>query len=211
MKTNNKRTFTGAAFICLSLFTAGSALAQTAVKETVTTTNTVGTLGEFGADTIMVRSLTSKTPLRYSFTKTTTYVDEAGKPVSMVSIKTGQPLTVYYTRDGDAMMATKVVVRRAPVDSEPLVITKTTTTTTTDTGDGTVSEFGPETFVVRTTTSPEPVKYRYSKTTTYVDEAGQPVSVETVRSGVPVTIQYRKDGDQMIATKVIVRKVTTTK
>ena len=54
-----------------------------------------------------------------------------------------------------------------------------------------------------------PVTYSASKTTTYVDEAGAPVSVETVRSGVPVTVHYVKEGDRMIANRVIVHKKVT--
>jgi hypothetical protein len=86
----------------------------------------------------------------------------------------------------------------------------TTTTTTATTSDGTVSQFGPDTIVVSSTTSATPVSYSYSKTTTYVDENGNPVSSETVKSGAPVTVYYTQDGDKMIATKVIVRKTTTT-
>ena len=47
-------------------------------------------------------------------------------------------------------------------------------------------------------------------TTTYVDEAGNPVKVETVKSGAPVTVFYSKSGDKMVATKVVVRKTTVT-
>jgi hypothetical protein len=82
-------------------------------------------------------------------------------------------------------------------------------TTTTTTSDGTVSQFSPNTIVVSSTTSAAPVSYSYSKTTTYVDENGNPVSSETVKSGAPVTVYYTQDGDKMIATKVIVRKTTT--
>ena len=86
----------------------------------------------------------------------------------------------------------------------------TTSTMTTTTSDGTVSQFGPDSFVVKSTTSTAPLNYSYSKTTTYVDENGNPVSSETVKSGAPVTVYYTQDGDKMIATKVIVRKTTTT-
>ena len=86
----------------------------------------------------------------------------------------------------------------------------TTTTTTTQNSDGTVSQFSPDTIVVKSTTSTAPLSYSYSKTTTYVDENGNPVSSETVKSGAPLTVYYTQDGDKMIATKVIVRKTTTT-
>jgi hypothetical protein len=85
-----------------------------------------------------------------------------------------------------------------------------TTTTSTTTSAGTVSQFSPDTIVVKTTTSSNPVSYSYSKTTTYVDENGNAVSSETVKSGAPVTIYYTQDGDKMVATKVVVRKTTTT-
>jgi hypothetical protein len=88
--------------------------------------------------------------------------------------------------------------------------TTSTTSTTTTSSDGTVSQFGPNSIVVKSTTSTDPVSYSYSKTTTYVDENGNPVSSETVTTGSPVTIYYTQDGDTMVANKVVVRKTTTT-
>lgn len=203
---HNIRAITGAAFLGLSLITTNITFAQSVVKETTTTTS-AGTIGEFGTDTITVRSETSPTPIRYSYSKTTTYVDESGKAVSMETVKSGLPVTVYYTKDGDRMLATKVIVRTATVPSVPDVETKKTTTTTTTTNAGTISEFGADTIMVRSESSPTPVRYSYSKTTTYVDEAGRPVSMETVKSGLPVTVYYTKDGDRMVASKVIVRTI----
>ena len=86
----------------------------------------------------------------------------------------------------------------------------TTTSSSATTSAGTVSQFGPDTIVVKTTTSADPISYSYSKTTTYVDENGNAVSSETVKSGAPVTVYYTQDGDKMVATKVVVRKTTTT-
>ena len=71
---------------------------------------------------------------------------------------------------------------------------------------GTISEFNPDTIVVKTENAVEPIHYTYSKSTTYVDENGNPVSIETVKSGLPVTVYYMKDGDNLVASKVIVRK-----
>ncbi|MDB6171639.1 MAG: hypothetical protein JWL59_950 [Chthoniobacteraceae bacterium] len=85
-----------------------------------------------------------------------------------------------------------------------------TTSVSTTTTAGTISDFGDDTIVVRSETSPDPIRYSYSKTTTYVDEAGAPVSRELVKSGLPVTVYYVKEGDRMIANKVVVRKKTTT-
>lgn len=86
----------------------------------------------------------------------------------------------------------------------------TTTTTSSTTSNGTVSDFTPSTITVRSTSSTAPTSYSYSKTTTYVDENGNPVSMETVHSGAPVTVYYTDDAGQMTATKVVVHKVTTT-
>jgi hypothetical protein len=83
---------------------------------------------------------------------------------------------------------------------------KETTTTTTTTSSGTISQFGPGTIVVKTTTSSDPVSYSYTKTTTYVDETGKPISIETVKAGLPVTVYYDQAGNKMVATKVVVTK-----
>jgi len=112
-----------------------AALAQTVVQET-TTTNSVGTISEFSPDTIIIRSETSPEPLRYSYSKTTTYVDETGAPVTLETVKSGLPVTVYYTKVGDRLVANRVVVRKTTVvaPAAPAIIEKKTTTTTTTEG-----------------------------------------------------------------------------
>ena len=86
----------------------------------------------------------------------------------------------------------------------------TTTAVSTTTTAGTISEIGADTLIIRSETSPQPIRYRFSKTTTYVDETGAPVSFEMVKSGLPVTVYYVREGDQMVANRVVVRKQTTT-
>jgi hypothetical protein len=121
--------YLGAFAIGTTLTTA--ALAQTVVKETIT--NSVGTISEFSPDTIIIRSETSPEPLRYSYSKTTTYVDETGAPVTLETVKSGLPVTVYYTKVGDRLVANRVVVRKTTVVAPvaPAIIEKKTTTTTT--------------------------------------------------------------------------------
>jgi hypothetical protein len=89
------------------------ASAQTAVVETRTTT--AGTIDEFapGAD-IVVHSETSADPIRYGISRQTTFVDETGSPVAVERISRGTPVTVHYVREGDRVLADRVVVRRAP-------------------------------------------------------------------------------------------------
>ena len=80
----------------------------------------------------------------------------------------------------------------------------------TTTSEGTISEFSPDSIVIRSERATEPMRYTYSKSTTYVDDAGAPVSIETVKSGLPVTVHYVREGDRTIARRVIVHKRTTT-
>lgn len=88
------------------------AQSQSTTVQTVKTTETAGTISEFGPDTIVVRSESNTTPLSYSSTKTTTYVDESGTPVAMETVKSGLPVTVYYTQEGNRMVANKVMIRK---------------------------------------------------------------------------------------------------
>ena len=132
MKLTN-RTLISAASLGLLLLTAQFAIAQTTVNETTTTTTSAGTISEFGPERIIIRSESSPEPVRYSYSKTTTYVDETGAPVSIETVKSGLPVTVYYVKVGDRMVASKVVVRKAVVvPAVPTIIEKKTTTTTTE-------------------------------------------------------------------------------
>jgi hypothetical protein len=116
------------------------AYSQTTSESTTTTTTTsAGTVSDFTPSVITVRSESSSAPVSYSYSKTTTYVDENGNPVSQETVRSGAPVTVYYTRDGDRMVASKVVVHRSVTEAPtpapaPVVEEKKTTTTTTTTG-----------------------------------------------------------------------------
>jgi hypothetical protein len=102
--------------------------------EVVTTTESAGTISEFSPDTIIIRSESSPEPIRYSYSKTTTYVDDAGNPVSMEVIKSGLPVTVHYVKEGDRVIASRVIVHRTTTSAPASVEEKKTTTTTTTTG-----------------------------------------------------------------------------
>jgi hypothetical protein len=202
---NTLRNMTCLSFLGVMLFTANT-IAQTTADSTTTTTTSAGTISQFSPDALVVKTTTSADPVSYSYTKTTTYVDENGNPVSSETVKSGLPVTVYYDQDGTKMVATKVVVRKAVLSDPAAPVTKETTMTTSA---GTISDFSPDAIVVKTTSSSDPVSYSYTKSTTYVDENGNPISSETVKSGLPVTVYYDQDGTKMVATKVVVRKTTT--
>lgn len=135
MKTKTMMSFVVA--LTVLIVPCGSFAGQEEVTvSTVKTTETVGTVSEVSPNAIVVKTESSSTPTSYSYTKTTTYVDEKGAPVSMETVKSGLPVTVYYTREGDRMVANKVVVRKTTTTTEtPMMKEKqinTTTTTTTE-------------------------------------------------------------------------------
>lgn len=113
-----------------ALVIANGAFAQTVTTET--TTSSSGTFSELTPSSIVIRSETTSQPLPYSFTKTTTYVDENGKAVAINTVKSGDPVTVYYTTTGDARVASKVVIKRSVTkDATGATIEEKKTTVTT--------------------------------------------------------------------------------
>jgi hypothetical protein len=139
--TNKIRNLSSLALLGVLLFPASIALAQSApdssTTTTTSTTTSAGTISQFSPDSIVVKTTTSSDPISYSSTKTTTYVDQNGNPVSVETVKSGMPVTVYYTQDGDKMIASKVVVQSTAASSDgsapSTVETKKTSTTTTST------------------------------------------------------------------------------
>jgi hypothetical protein len=106
---------------------------ETIVRETTTAvqpTEVVGTITELVPDAMVVRTQEAA-PVRYSFTKTTEYLDEFGNRVTRESVRTGLPVTIRYIKEGDRFIVNRVIVRKAPVPVPGSVIEKTTTTTTT--------------------------------------------------------------------------------
>lgn len=192
------------AFLGALLATSDMGMAQSTIT---TTTTSAGTVREFTPEALIVTTDSASTPTRYVFSKSTTYVDENGNPVETRMVRSGLPVTVYYDRDGNNLVATKVVVRKS-IDAGPDGSTTTRETTTTTSSQGMVSAFNPDAIVIRSDASAAPQTYSFSKTTTYVDENGNPVSVDTVRSGVPVTVFYDRVGDRMVANRVVVKAMT---
>jgi hypothetical protein len=129
---NTKMTILGAALLAVGCFWSSQALAQTAT--TVTTTNGAFTEYVPGSQTMVVRSEAGTNPLRYSVSKQTTIVDEAGAPIAIDRISPGSQLSIQYTGSGNQLVASRVVVRRpaeSTVTSVPGVAEQQTNTTTT--------------------------------------------------------------------------------
>ena len=142
MQNSLKTAFAAAFFGALTLTSVHAQ--DTAVKTTttvspsgssVTQTTSEGTLSEYtpGGTSFVVKS--SSGPATYRYSKTTTFVDDAGNTVSAETIKAGAPTTVYYTPENGQPVVSKVVVRRTVTPVAPVVTktesSETTTTTTT--------------------------------------------------------------------------------
>ena len=133
---NTKMTTLGAALLAVGCLWSSQAVAQTST--TVTTANGAFTEYVPGSETMVVRSETGTSPLRYSVTKQTTIVDETGAPVVVDRISPGSQLSIQYTGSGDRLVASQVVVRPAAtattaVTSVPAGVTGQQTNTTTTT------------------------------------------------------------------------------
>jgi len=135
---NPIRNLGGAALLGLLPLAMPIASAQTAVETATTSaTTTAGTVSEFSPDAITVQTEATAAPVAYRYTKSTTYVDETGAPVSLETVRSGLPVTVYYAREGDGLVASRVVVRKAVSTTAPANVEEThrTTTVTTEKSD----------------------------------------------------------------------------
>ena len=143
MKTNIRKI--GAALLALGFcLSSTAALAQT----TTTVTTSKGAFTEYvpNSQTVVLRTETSSAPLRYTVTKQTTIVDEAGAPLAIERISPGSQLAIDYSGTGERLVASRIVVHKsatvtapvtttttAPVTTAPAVTQQQTTTTTTTT------------------------------------------------------------------------------
>jgi hypothetical protein len=117
----------GIATICIGT-------AQT-VRETTTTATPVQSMGTVTTfdptgHAIVVTGADNAAPVTYGYTEKTVMTDELGNPVTVDVVKSGVPVTVFYTQSGSQIIASKVVVRKAIA---PVIEEKRTTTTTTTT------------------------------------------------------------------------------
>ena len=108
----------------------GAATAEMTEHSSVTTeksTTYSGTVSDIdpSSSTITLRSETATAPTKYTFTKETVFADPQGHVVSYDAIRNA-PVTVYYTRDGDRMVVSKVVTTK-PVVTEHRESTTTET------------------------------------------------------------------------------------
>jgi hypothetical protein len=108
-----------------------SASAEMTQETTTTTyTGTVSSVSPSSSTIIFKSDAASETPRKYVYTERTSWVDAAGNTVVRESVQ-NQPVTIYYEKQGDQMVVSRVVTQK-PLTA-PMVEKKTTTTTTTTT------------------------------------------------------------------------------
>ena len=95
----------------LVLAVAGAVPAELVEKTTTSETTYRGTVSEINPNQIIVKSDTGS-PMTYTVTNKTTFVDADGNVVTRESIA-NQPVTVYYSKDGDTTTVSKVQVTRS--------------------------------------------------------------------------------------------------
>src|SRR5207249_9964069 len=95
----------GAVVLALAAGTVSPVVAGETVTEKTTTEKTTtysGTVSQIdpSSSTIMLRSgAATAAPQRYTYTKKTTFVDEAGNTITYEQIQ-NRPVTLYYTKEG---------------------------------------------------------------------------------------------------------------
>ena len=104
----------------------------------------------------------------------------------------------------------KVILSMALAIAAPFAwaqVSETTTTTTTTEGSGTITEFSPgSTIVLKETAGPR--HYHFGKKVVYTTRSGKELDEATVRTkirvGVPVSVHYIGEGDNMLVDRVVV-------
>lgn len=101
------------AFGLLGSVSVGLAADTSTTTTTEKTTTYTGVVSEINptTSTIILKSETAPTPVTYTFTKETVFVDAQGKVVSYETIKNA-PVTVEYTKEGDRTIIKRVVTTR---------------------------------------------------------------------------------------------------
>lgn len=101
---------------------------------TTTSTTTAGTIQSFtpGSSQVILRTTTGS-PVTYTYSKKTTFVDSAGNVVSAETIRPGEPTTVYYAMEAGQPVVSRIVVNRTVTPVAPVTQTQHIETTTTTT------------------------------------------------------------------------------
>ena len=192
--------------------------------------STTGSVFSIDQDTFSVTPAKVTVPLNFMYSSKTAFVDEADKSLPWEQMRTGLPVTVNYTTLGEKLMATKVTASRWMIDGgkagtapdeaarkrEEIAESKkkkdadnaVRNRSLPAAGGGTIMSFE-QVVAVRPQGSADVVQYVVNNSTHYMDTNGQPIDLNLVRTGVPVSIQYVEDSGRKIATQLVVQRITS--
>lgn len=155
-----------------------------------------GMIGAFDTNGFSLTGATGGSPTSFLIGPGTTFTDEQGREMPRTRFS-NQNATVYYTRTGNDLVATRVVANSSPSAAAPAPISSA----------GTIREVSPGVLVIeQAAASSTPVRYVNDQTTNYVNQNGEPVSAESVKAGTPVRVFYTKVGDTLVASRVEVQQ-----
>ncbi|HWB04139.1 MAG TPA: hypothetical protein VG796_14020 [Verrucomicrobiales bacterium] len=195
-------------------------------------TEATGSVFSVDADTFSVTPKGVKIPLNFMYNSKTTFVDESDKSVPWDQMRAGLPVTVHYNTLGEKMLATKVTVTRKMIDGgkadtpsdeaaakraelaeakkrKDAVNAALRTQIQPAASGGTIMSFE-QVISVRPQGATNVVQYVINNSTHFVDTASQPVPLNMIRTGAPVSIQFVEDAGRNIATQVMVERMVST-
>jgi hypothetical protein len=81
--------------------------------DSTSTTTRSGTVSEVSpsSSTIIIKSESEKPPSKYIYNSKTVWVDSEGNTVTMAALR-DQPVTIYYEKQGDQLVVTRVVAQK---------------------------------------------------------------------------------------------------
>lgn len=156
-----------------------------------------GVIGAFDANGFAFTGAAGGVPTGFLIGPGTVFMDEQGREVPRTRFS-NQNATVYYTRSGNDLVATRVVASSAPAASVAAAPISSA---------GTIREVSPGVLVIEQPgASSTPVQYVNDQTTNYVNQNGEAVSPESVKAGTPVKVFYTKVGDTLVASRIEVQQ-----
>ncbi len=167
---------------------------------------------------LLLRTKLGKAPIGLTCNAATQFIDLDGKPVDMALLKPETPVEVNYAENGNELIAARVVVQRIQVPLPGGGVTLTTRETLKPGGkmveetikttavmhSGTILKFEPGILTLKSDGHEKALRYQYSKTTTWINAAGEPVSPNLIKAGLPVKVRYSQRGETLIADEVVI-------
>lgn len=195
---------------------------RTAVLPDPSLTKREGKIDRIDAETnqLMLRTKLGKEPIGFTVNSATKFIDLDGKPVDPVLLKPEVPVELNFAEDGNKLIATRVIVQRVqvPVPGAGMTLSNRETlkpggkvveetskqTTTTTINSGALQTLDDAFITLKESGVEAPVRYQISKTTVWVNAAGEPTKAGVIKPGHPVKVTFSKNGDVLVAEQIAI-------